>query len=73
LPQGVEMATKKTKTTSTKDKMIAARMKALQKIKMMDVYRERPPVTLPKFSWDKEKEDDFNGNGRDAGKSVGKN
>ena len=52
--------------------MIAARMKALQKIKMMDVYRERPPVTLPKFSWDKEKEDDFNGNGRDVVKGVGK-
>jgi len=50
-----------------------ARTKALQKIKNMDLARERPPVTLPKFSWDKEKENDVNGIGRGAGKGAGKN
>jgi hypothetical protein len=49
-----------------------AREKALQKIKTMDLARGRPPVTLPKFSWDKEKEDDVNGIGRGAGKGAGK-
>jgi len=53
-------------------KLMKARAKALQKIKTMDLARERPPVTLPKFSWDKEKEDDFNGNGRDARKGSSK-